>query len=192
MSSGSSRWKLKPRPRRRAASTTRRGRRARRRSPSMPRASSTSSSVAIVGVHQLDAIAERRERRARHARAPSGRDRARSAASRRLEQRARVAAEADGAVDEQAAARRLQAARSTSAISTGSCARQIPNSDSARASSSVYGRAAASRGTDRGSRRRGSRPAPSTSTSPLIVADSRSRTGMTTRPCVSSSPTWPK
>ena len=57
----------------------------------------------------------------------------------RLEQGARVAAETDRAVDEQAAALRAQVAARLSAVMTGHVRAQIPNSDSARASSSVYG-----------------------------------------------------
>ena len=78
MSSGSSRRKLKPRPSAssciddtpRSASTP--------STPSMPRSSSTLVELAVVGVHELDAIAERRQPLARDAERLADRDRGRA------------------------------------------------------------------------------------------------------------------
>ena len=63
---------------------------------------------AVVGVHQLDAIAPRRERLARARERVAIAIEADEPRRARFEQRARVAAEADRAVDEQAAALRPQ------------------------------------------------------------------------------------
>ena len=139
MSSGSSRWKLKPRPARRTASTRRRGRRARRRRGAICRRSSTSSSDAVVGVHQLDAIAPRRERLARARERVAIAIEADERASRPL--RAARARGRRGRPCSRRTGRRARAAGycSTSAVMTGNVRHQMPNSDSARASSSVYG-----------------------------------------------------
>src|SRR5581483_6779843 len=134
----------------------------------------------IVGVHELDAIAPRRERVARDRERVGiaiDADEARSAAG---EQRTRVAAEADRAIDEDAAAPRLQLLEDLGGEHR--FVRQMPNSESAFASSSVYASRCIlvrNRSWFQTSRKL---YCPSTSTSPFIVADSRRRTGMTTRP----------
>ena len=64
---------------------------------------------AVIGVHELDAIAPRRERFARaSASASASRSRPMTRVAPRFQERARVAAEADRAVDEDAAALGLQ------------------------------------------------------------------------------------
>ncbi len=140
MSSGSSRWKLKPRP---GASNC---------SDDTPRSASAPSTRsiwrpiedvvdrAIVGVHQLDAIAPRRQRFAGAGERVEVAIEADEARRARFEQRARVAAEADGAVDEQAAvAFGPQSSSSDLGGHDRDVGHQMPNSESARASSSVYG-----------------------------------------------------
>ena len=109
----------------------------------MPRVVEHAAKLAVVGVHELDAIAERREPLAAQSASASGsRSRPISRRRARFEQRARVPAEADRAVDEQAAARRLEQRERLGDHDRFVRRRrrhQIPNSDSARASSSVYG-----------------------------------------------------
>ena len=139
MSSGSSRRKLKPRP---SASSC---------IDDTPRSASAPADgvdaalvehavqLAVVGVHELDAIAERGQRFARQ------RERRRVAIEPEhairagFEQRAAVAAETDRAVDEQPAARRLEQLEHLGhhdrLVQRRPC--QMPNSDSAFASSSV-------------------------------------------------------
>ena len=94
---------------------------------------------AIVGVHELDAIAPRRQRLARAGERVEVAIEADEPRRAGFEQRARVAAEADGAVDEEAAALGPQIAASDLGGHDRDVRHQMPNSDSARASSSVYG-----------------------------------------------------
>jgi hypothetical protein len=91
---------------------------------------------AVIGVHELDTIAKRRQTGARCGERMRIAVEAEHACGAGLEQRLRVAAEADGAVDEQAASFRAQE-RERLGREHGDVCDQIPNSDSARASSSV-------------------------------------------------------
>ena len=136
MSSGSSRWKLKPRP---GASNC---------IDETPRSASVPSTTrnlplvqdigdrAVVGVDELDALAPRRERLG------GARERVEVAIEsdepRRpgFEQRAGVAAETDRAVDEQAAVFGTEKLQDLGGHDR-HVRHQIPNSASARASSSV-------------------------------------------------------
>ena len=89
-------------------------------------------------MHQLDAVAPGRERFARARERVGIAIEADDARGAGFEQRARVAAESDGAIDEQAAAlgpQELDDGRGHH----GHVRHQIPDSDNARASSSVYG-----------------------------------------------------
>ena len=106
----------------------------------MPRAVSTSVDLAIVSVHQLDAIAEGGEGVARDGQRVRIAIEADQAVGARVEERAAVAAETDRAVDEESATCRREDLdgfghhdRLVLRLH-----RQIPNSASARASSSVY------------------------------------------------------
>ena len=136
MSSGSSRWKLKPRPgasncidetpRSASAPSTR----------AMPPAVEHVVERAIVGVHELDAVAPRRQRLARARQRVEVAIEADDARRARLEQRARVAAEPDRAVDEQPAPLGAEMLQDLGGHDR-DVRHQMPNSDSARASSSV-------------------------------------------------------
>ena len=89
----------------------------------------------IVGVHEIHAIGERRERGARLRQRVLVAIEADDARRARLEERARVAAQADRAVDEQPAALRLQLAqhfRGEHGNVAPRAGRHTPNSDSAR------------------------------------------------------------
>ena len=140
MSSGSSRWKLKPRP---AASSCIDETPRSASAPStwrMPRLIEHLVERAVVGVHELDAIGPRRQRR----RAPAASAcaiaiEADDACRAGFEQRARVAAEPDGAVDEQAAALGLQVAAALPRSARARAPLKCRTPTSARASSSVYG-----------------------------------------------------
>src|SRR5206468_7874984 len=94
---------------------------------------------AVIGVNELDAIAPGRERflceRQRLLVAIEA-DEARRAA---VQERACMAAEADRAVDKQPAALRLQMLQHLGGEHGDVSVHQMPNSDRARASSSVYG-----------------------------------------------------
>ena len=89
-------------------------------------------------MHELDAIAPRRERVARARERVGIAVEADQPRSPRFEQRARVSAETDRAVDEQSALLRAEVIQRFSGHDR-NVQHQIPNSDSARASSSVYG-----------------------------------------------------
>ena len=94
---------------------------------------------AVVGVDQLDAIAPRRERVAgarQRVEIAVEADHPRGAG---LEQRARVAAEPDRAVDEQPAPLGAEMLEDLGGHHRDVLRHQMPNSDSALASSSVYG-----------------------------------------------------
>src|SRR5262249_44152938 len=92
----------------------------------------------IVGVDQLDTVAESRQRRARDAerrRIAIETDQARGTT---LANCSRVSPDADGTVDQQTAAFGLEVAERLRG-QHGKVSAQIPNSERARASSSVYG-----------------------------------------------------
>jgi hypothetical protein len=135
--------------------------------------------LAIVGVDQLNAIAESRQGFARDRQSVEIAIQPEHAVRSRLEQRAAVAAEADRTVDEHAAARGLELLQHFGdhhgLVRGRHRHRQIPNSARARASSSVYGSRCIFETkrswfhTSRWSTR------PKTSTSPAMPADSRSR-----------------
>ncbi len=91
----------------------------------------------VVGVNQLHAIAPRRQRLARQFERVLIAIEADEPGGPGFEQRPRMAAEPDGAVDEQAAAFGPQELEHFGRHDR-DVGRQIPNSDSARASSSVY------------------------------------------------------
>ena len=197
MSSGSSRRKLKPRP---SASSC---------IDETPRSASAPSTpvepalvehprqVAIVGVHQLDAVAEVGERTRRPAAARQDRDRARGCATRRL-RAARAQWPPRPTVQSTNSPPRAGASSaSVSATITGSCvgARHALRSriPPGRGRRRPYRRpAGAWRRSARGSRRSSTSYWPNTSTSPAMPAASRSRWWITTRPWVSISATWPK
>ena len=92
----------------------------------------------VVRVHQFDSIAPRQEPRARDPQRVQVAVEADEPRRARFEQRAGVSAEADGAIDEQAAAFGTQNAQHLGGHHR-HVRHQIPNSDRARASSSVYG-----------------------------------------------------
>ena len=89
-------------------------------------------------MHQLDTVAPGRERFARARERVAIAVEANHARGAGFEQRARVAAESDGAIDEQAAALGPQEPQHLRGHDR-DVRHQIPNSDNARASSSVYG-----------------------------------------------------
>ena len=104
-----------------------------------PRRSSTSSEGPVVGVHQIDAVGEGRQGRTRERQRLVVAIEADDARRARLEQRTRVAAQAHGTIDEDAARFRAQLTQDLGGQDGDVNGRHTPNSDSARASSSVKG-----------------------------------------------------
>ena len=145
----------------------------------MPRAVEHAVEIAVVGVHELDAIAERA--RARRPRGPARRRRDRGRGRATPRPRAGRGCGRRGPPCSRRTARRATArgASSVSATSTGSCSgghrlRSRTRRGRARRRR-CRARAAAWRRTARGSRRRACRYWPNTSTSPAMPAESRSR-----------------